>query len=104
MSNCPCCGGSVESIPFGYLTNLHLTKGERKIVSRLVKHHPNGAYMSGFIADLYDNDPTGGAEQSDNVARVFIARIRGKIAPYNLGVKYKGGKYHLVQKEIKNAA
>lgn len=74
--SCPCCGGPMTGIPMDRLVDVRMRASERKLLAALHKAYPRKLDMPALVDALYWDDPSGGPDTAEMVARQMIYYLR----------------------------
>lgn len=103
-TTCPCCRRAVDPqrVLLNYVTHelvrggiaVQVTDAQFKILACIITATSRGGYapVEDIIDALYIDRADGGSVRADEIVRVNLTHLTGKIAPLNLGIDNEWGR------------
>lgn len=79
---CPCCGAAVQTPGLESLRFMIVPPNERRVLDALISSYPRVVSVPDLAQRVYGHDADGGPVTADNAVRVYMYRLRPKLAKY----------------------
>src|SRR4051812_37079308 len=79
---CPCCGTAIPAPGLETLRFMHLPPHERKVLDALISAYPRVVSVPDLAQRVYGHDANGGPDTAEASVRIYMHRLRPKLAVF----------------------